>query len=398
MDQSCGLVWPFILTQHSSTIQLSALDTSGQAAHPLVSFQLAHAQPQACQITDGPTFILQPGHQSVLVGFRGRDGTGSASHHRPRAAGSTAAPEVAEQDDGWDVHEVQLPGPCKQRSLLFAARDSKHGVPGSPHPLVCITMGCSCGAEAESHDLLQLCYMPEVGWRAEQLAHSASVRPTAVCQVPQAAFAALEAGITAPTPQLALATSAGEVLALGSLRGQQQPHALLRALRVIPLAQPHEPSNTVAGVDQGVSNAGQIEALLRGSLAERMHWPQADGAQAQPPSASCKLLGRAAMPHAAHRLTATQDRRGCQLLALCADKEGLFCSLDWPQLRQGPVLTGIRDVAADASGLGIFIRGMVVCMHAFPNAWLLFSLHTYDCPLLQGRMGGWPQGRHTSAL
>ncbi|BDA40980.1 hypothetical protein COCOBI_01-6350 [Coccomyxa sp. Obi] len=362
LDQSCGLMRPFVLTQHSSsTIQLSALDTSGQAAYPVVNFQLAHAQPQACQITDGPTLILQTGRQSVLLGFRGREGAGRASCHPPTASGSTAAPDLTAQDDGWHVHEVQLPGQCKQRSVLGAARDSKHGLPGSPQPLVCITMGCSC-AEGDSHDLLQLSYAPEVGWRAEELAQSASVRPTAVCQVPQAAFGALEAGMTTPTPQLALASSAGEVLALGSLWGQRQPLALLRALPVIPAAQPHRVADTVASVDHDISNAGRVEALLRGSLAERMQWPQADAAQAQPPNASCKLLGRAALPHAAHRLTIAQDRRAGQLLAVCADKEGSLCCLDWPLLRQGPVLTGICDVAicdvaADASGLGISIRG-----------------------------------------
>ncbi|CAL8466734.1 g6270 [Coccomyxa elongata] len=354
LNQKCGLVQPFVLTQHSSTVQLSALDTSGQAAHPVVTFQLADAQPLACLITEGPTLTIQTGHQSVVVGFKGRDGAGRASCHRP---GSTAAPELTEQDDGWHVHEVQLPGQCKQRSMLWAARDSKHGLPGSPQPLVCITMGCSCGAEAGSHDLLQLSYTPEVGWTAERLPQSASAGPTAVCQVPRPAFAALEAGMRAPAPQLALATSAGEVLTLASLRGQQQPHALLRALPVTPAAQPHGVADTLAGADYDTSSAGRVEALLRGSLAEHMQWPQADAPLAQSSNASCKLLGRAALPRAAHRLVFAQDRRACQLLAVCADKEGSLCCLNWPLLRHGPVLTGICNVAADASGLGISIRG-----------------------------------------
>lgn len=367
LDHSCGLMLPFFLTQHSSTIQLSALDTNEQAAHPVVNFQLlAHTQPQVCQITDGPTFTIQIGHQSVLVGFRGRDGAGKASCHRPTATGSTAAADLTEQDDGWHVHEVQLPGQCKQRSSLWASRDSKHGLPGSPQPLVCIIMGCSCGAEAGSHDLLQLSYTPEVGWRAEQLFQSASVRPTAVCQLPRAAFAALEIGMTAPTPQLALATLAGEVHALESLQGLQQPHALLRTVPVIPPAQLHGGADTLAGVDHDISIAKRVEALLRGSLAERMQWPQGDAAQVQPPNASWKLLGRAALPRAAHRLMFAQDGNACQLLAVCADKEGSLCCLDWPLLRQGPVLTGICDVAADASGLGISIRGKskFACVHS----------------------------------
>lgn len=367
LNQRCGLVQPFVLTQHSSTVQLSALDTSGQAAHPVVTFQLAHAQPQACHISEGPILTIQTGHQSFVVGFKGRDEAGRASCQRPTATGSPAAPELIEQDDGWHVHEVQLPGQCKQRSVLWAATDSKRGLPGSPQPLICITMGCSCGAEAGSHDLLHLSYTPKVRWTAEQLPQSASVGPTAVCQVYRPAFAALEAGMRAPAPHLAIATSAGEVLTLASLQGQQQPHVLLRALPATLAAQPHGVADTLAGGDRDTSSATRVEALLRGSLAEHMQWPQADAALAQPPNASCKLLGRAALPRAAHRLMFAQDRRACQLLAVCADKEGSLRCLDWPLLRQGPVLTSICHVAADASGLGIFIRGRYILHACIPR-------------------------------
>lgn len=355
LDQSCGLARPFVLHQSGNTIQLSAVDIAGQGAQIVVSFQLpgsSDALLQASCIVDGPMIVIQHDYQSLLVGFRGI--VEGSLRHPSSAQVFVTAQELRAEAGGWQIHELQLPGQCMRRSLLWAGQDSKQAVSGSAQPLVCILLGCRCGAiEAKGHALLELQYSPQAGWRAEELAQSAAVRPTAICQVPPAASAALEACIAAPAPQLAVVTAAGELLVFGIPSGQQQPQSLLRALPAILEAQKKVAVDSIEGED----GDKRVRKLLRGSLAERLQWPAADAAQQREPSAAFKLLARARLPSAAHQLAFVPDGRAGQLVAVCADRERTMCCLNWPLLQQGPRLMGVSTVAVDPSGLGIFIDG-----------------------------------------
>ncbi|KAK9916432.1 hypothetical protein WJX75_002505 [Coccomyxa subellipsoidea] len=125
--------------------------------------------------------VIQHDYQSLLVGFRGI--VEGSLRHPSSAQVSVTAQELRAEAGGWQIHELQLPGQCMRRSLLWAGQDSKQAVSGSAQPLVCILLGCRCSAvEAEGHALLELQYSPQAGWRAEELAQSAAVRPTAICQ------------------------------------------------------------------------------------------------------------------------------------------------------------------------------------------------------------------------
>ncbi len=347
LDSSCGLVRPFVLHQSGNTVQLSAIDSARQEAQSVVSLQLpgtASASLQSCRIADGPIIVIQQGQQSLLVGFRGPE---EASCRETSAPASMIAGELQSQDVSWQVHELRLPGDCKQRSLLWAS--SREAMSGGTQPHVCVLMGCSCGVEGEGHAVLELQYTPQLGWRAEQVAQSASGRLSAVCQVPQEASAALAAGIRAPAPRFALATDGGELLVFEAPSGQHNPKALLRALPELLEAQP----------DASANSSSAERMVLRGSLAERMQWPAPASAQGQEPS--CRLLARAGLPHVAAQLAFVPDGKAGQLVAMCADRDRAMCCLNWPLLQQGPQLMGISALAANPSGLGIFINGATSC-------------------------------------
>lgn len=402
LDCSCGLVRPSILHQCGDAVQLSALDTARRAAHPVVRFQLAEgakAAVQACHIADGPTVVIECEQQSLLVAFRASQPAEGTSSCRPAATEGPSTPGAStEEQGGWQVHKLQLPGQCRQRFLLRTGTDSNRAAPGRYRPLLCLSMGCKCGAEGGPHALLELQHIPGEGWTALEFIQAAAVRPAAVCQVlppPEAASAALAAGFSPPAPRLAVATAAGDVLALSAGSAQHQLHTVLRALPEAEVVEERGADGTASGGGCG----GLVGKILRSNLTERMQRQTESTGQPQTHSAACKLLAKTRLAHTAQRLICAPEGTGGQIIAVSGDKGGTLCCLEWPQLQPRCQLYGVSAVTADPVGLGICIHGKLSDKEV--NAYCIYLGGTWcvvmqDCQAkltsdlsVQGRKDGW---------